>query len=256
MLRSDYVGYWGQLPLIQFIDNIAIRSYTIIMSRSARIVIPDIPHHITQRGNYRQQVFFSDEDRLVYLRLLREMAERFGMTLLGYCLMTNHVHLLVVPLHERSLSQTIGQMHLRYTGMINTRMGKTGHLWQNRFFSCPLDDEYLWRALRYIEQNPVRAGLVSTAEDYPWSSARAHLGGIDETHMLDLSRWSAVWTPMEWREYLTLSVEPIETQQIRQATQAGNTLGSPAFLDQLEQRFGRSFHRRPVGRPKKNREDK
>ena len=80
-------------------------------------------------------------------------------------------------------------------------MGKTGHLWQNRFFSCPLDDEYLWRALRYIEQNPVRAGLVATAEDYPWSSARAHLGGIDETHMLDLSRWSALWTPMEWREY-------------------------------------------------------
>ena len=114
--------------------------------------------------------------------------------------MTNHVHLLVVPLHERSLAQT-GQMHLRYTGMINTRMGETGHLWQNRFFSCPLDYEYLWRALRYIEQNPVRAGLVSTAEDYPWSSARAHLGGIDETHMLDLSRWSAVWTPMEWRGY-------------------------------------------------------
>ena len=85
---------------------------------------------------------------------------------------------------------------------------------------CPLDYEYLWRALRYIEQNPVRAGLVSTAEDYPWSSARAHLGGIDETHMLDLSRWSALWTPMEW-QYITMPVEPIETQQIRQATQAG-----------------------------------
>ena len=226
------------------------------MPRSARIVIPDIPHHMTQRGNYRQQVFFSDDDRRVYLAQLRVMAERLGMTLLGYCLMSNHVHLLGVPVHERSLAQTVGQTHLRYTVMVNTRLGRTGHLWQNRFYSCPLDEEYLWRALRYIEQNPVRAGLVATVDDYPWSSARAHLGAMDETGMLDLSRWSAVWTPVEWRDYISVTAASVETQLIREATQVGYTLGSPTFLDQLEQRFGRSFHRRSVGRPRKNREEK
>ena len=119
--------------------------------RVGRIVIPGVPHHITQRGNNRQDVFFVDDDRRVYLELLAAQAERFGLKLLGYCLMDNHVHLVATPAGEASLARAVGRTHFLYTQYVNRLHGRSGHLWQNRFYSCALDDEHLWNALVYVE---------------------------------------------------------------------------------------------------------
>ena len=151
------------------------------MPRTARIVIPGLPHHVTQRGNNRQDVFFSDADRKVYLELLGQQCETFGLAIDGYCLMTNHIHLIATPRDEGSLAKAVGRTNLYYTRYINRLHGRSGHLWQDRFFSCPLDDQYFWTAMIYVERNPVRANLVRKPWRCPWSSATAHVTGIDPT---------------------------------------------------------------------------
>jgi len=144
------------------------------MPRVARTVFADLPHHITQRGNRRETVFFNDEDRICYLSWLKEYSDKHNIEILAYCLMTNHVHLVVVPFTEESLQRVLRPLHMRYAQRINREHGWDGHLWQGRFFSCPLDEIYMWAAVRYVERNPVRAGLVRRAEDYDWSSAAGH----------------------------------------------------------------------------------
>ena len=126
----------------------------------ARVVVPGEPHHITQRGNNRQDVFFTDEDRRFYLETLKERSERYGVKILGYCLMTNHVHLVAVPRAAESLSKGIGGTHLQYARYVNRLHGRSGHLWQGRFFSIPLDAAHAVFAVRYVERNPVRARMV------------------------------------------------------------------------------------------------
>ena len=143
------------------------------MSRQARVVAEAVPHHVTQRGNNRQDIFLTDDDRRFYIDLLREKCEQFGVSLLGYCLMTNHVHFVAVPRRADSLAKTLGQTHWRYAMRFNRRYRRSGHLWQNRFYSCPLGPSHLLAALAYVDVNPVRAGLVGDAAQYPWSSARA-----------------------------------------------------------------------------------
>ncbi len=150
----------------------------------ARVVAAGVPHHITQRGNNRQDVFLLDDDRRFYLETLRERSQRHGVTLLGYCLMANHVHLVAIPERPDSLARALGQSHSRYAQGFNRRYGRTGHLWQNRFYSCPLGRTHLVRALLYVDLNPVRAGLVGRAQEYPWSSARAHTEGADPSGTL------------------------------------------------------------------------
>ena len=150
------------------------------MPRIGRVVVPDYPHHVTQRGVRRMDVFFSDEDRTTYLDLLAEQGGRYGIQFLAWCLMTNHVHLIVVPLHEHSLAKGIGEAHKRYTRSINFREGARGYLFQGRFFSCPLDVDYLLPAVRYVLGNPVRAGLVAQPWDYQWSSARWSMGLMEK----------------------------------------------------------------------------
>src|SRR4030042_765949 len=133
------------------------------MPRLARMVIPGVPHHITQRGNNRQDVFFVDDDRRVYLSLLQEPSRRYGLQLLGYCLMSNHVHLIATPARDDSLAKAVGRGHWLYTQYVNRLHGRSGHLWQNRFYSCALDEEHLVAARAYAERNPVRAKLVKQA---------------------------------------------------------------------------------------------
>ena len=133
------------------------------MARLARVVAVGEPHHLTQRGNNRQQTFFDDHDRQTYCRLLGEQAQRAGIQVLGYCLMTNHVHLVAVPERADSFARGLGRAHYLYARALHERRGGSGHLWQNRFFSCPLDRDHLWTALRYVDLNPVRAGLVEEA---------------------------------------------------------------------------------------------
>ena len=144
------------------------------MPRLARTVFADVPHHITQRGNRREDVFFDDEDRKVYLRWLGEYCKKWNVEVLAYCLMTNHIHLILRPTTKDGLQRVLKPLHMRYAQRINRLKGWKGHLWQGRFFSSPLDNTYTWSAIRYIERNPVRAGMVEKAEDYIWSSAPAH----------------------------------------------------------------------------------
>ena len=159
------------------------------MPRVARIVVPGVPHHVTQRGNNRQTVFFSDDDRRFYLALLKENSERFRLPVWAYCLMPNHVHIVATPADEDSLAKGIGRTNFRYARHINRLRRRCGHLWQNRFYSCALEEVHLWWAVRYVERNPVRAGLVRLPWRYGWSSASAHLGGADASGLLNLPVW-------------------------------------------------------------------
>ncbi|MCU0914657.1 MAG: transposase [Planctomycetes bacterium] len=131
-------------------------------------------HHITQRGNNRQDVFFVDDDRRVYLQLLQEQAGRYGLEVLAYSLMTNHVHLVAIPQAEDALAKAVGRTHFRYTQYLNRFHGRSGHLWQGRFYSCALEGRHVWTAIKYVELNPMRAKLCRRAWEYVWSSAAAH----------------------------------------------------------------------------------
>ena len=128
------------------------------MARLPRVVVVDVPHHVTQRGNNRQVIFSTDADRVTYLELLREYTQLYGLSLLGFCLMSNHVHLIALPQTPMALAHSLKQAHGRYASYWNARQRSTGHVWQGRFYSCPLDESHLWAALRYVELNPVRAG--------------------------------------------------------------------------------------------------
>jgi REP element-mobilizing transposase RayT len=149
--------------------------YFSAMARLPRVVVVDVAHHVTQRGNARQVVFESDTDRVTYLELLQESSSVHRLSLLGYCLMSNHVHLIAVPRVAAALAQSLKHTHGRYASYWNARGPSSGHVWQGRFYSCPLDDSHLWQALRYVELNPVRAGLIVAPEQWQWSSARAHV---------------------------------------------------------------------------------
>ena len=148
--------------------------------RFGRAVVVGQPHHITQRGNYGRDVFLTDGDRTVYLEWLLKGMNRHGVQLWSYCLMSNHVHFLAVPLEKDSFARCFAWLHMKHSQRLNKRSGERGHLWQGRFFSCVLDEPHAWATLRYIECNPVRAGLVQHCGDYRWSSAAARcVGKID-----------------------------------------------------------------------------
>jgi len=226
------------------------------MPRNARIVIPGVPHHLTQRGNDRRVVFLQDADYLKYLEFLCEYAGKYRVAVHGYCLMSNHSHLVLTPPDEKELARAIGRTHGRYAQYFNAAYRRSGHLWQNRFFSCALDEEHYWLALAYAERNPPRAHLVGDAGAYRWSSAAAHLGGADETGLLDLITWPTLMPPDVWRERLLLPEEEDLLLSLRLNTQTGRPLGSPDFLAHYEALLGRRLQPLPVGRPKKASEQK
>ena len=220
------------------------------MPRIARIVIPDVPYHVVQRGNNRQDVFFVDDDRRVYLGFLARYARDFGLSVLGYCLMTNHVHLLAVPETKEALAVVMGRTDGRYTQYVNRLHGRTGHLWQNRFYSCALDERHMVAAMRYLEQNPVRAGVVRKPWRYKWSSALAHVGGKDVSDLLDLQPWRRDWSERAWRRMLGESLGGPTVEAIRRHTSRGRPLGTDSFLSKMERLVGRRLRPLPVGRQK------
>ena len=220
------------------------------MPRMARVVIPGIPHHITQRGNRREQVFFTDAHYQRYLALLCDYAERHGLSIQSYCLMSNHVHLIAVPRRQSSLSRTLKPVHLRYAQEANAYLGQSGYLWQGRFFSCPLDERHFWSAVRYVERNPVCAGLVKRAEDYPFSSAAGHCGLREDPLLSDnLEQSDHVG---DWQAWLRDEDAPQTIEYLRQATRTGRPAGNEAFIKKLERTLGRRLRALPIGRPKKN----
>ena len=173
------------------------------MVRHARLVLPGVAHHVTQRGNDKQQIFFTDGDRRQYLAYLRESAARAGVALSAFCLMSNHVHLVVTPEREDSLARALGRTHLLYAQYVFKAQGRSGHLWQSRFYSCPLDEAHAHNASAYVELNPVRAAMVNEPWDYAWSSAAAHCGtGADPSGMRDLGGWFEQLPVDSWRKTL------------------------------------------------------
>ncbi|MBC8259690.1 MAG: transposase [SAR324 cluster bacterium] len=216
------------------------------MPRKSRLVIPMIPHHITHRGVRGMDLFFSNEDRILYLSLIAEAIENAGFEVLNYCLMTNHVHLIVIPHHETSLAKGIGIAHRRYSRMINKRLKTSGHLFQERFFSCAMDQPHLSVAARYVERNPIRAGLCSAAEEYHWSSARFHMGLVQQDPIASSGEWFG--SPKDWKLYLQEHTSEIEI--IRRHFKTGMPLGNYDFIKRLENETGQSWNIKPQGRPR------
>jgi len=219
------------------------------MPRIARVVAAGYPHHVTQRGNNRADVFFEDEDRRTYLQILKRYAEKTATSIWAFCLMSNHVHLLVVPENPESLAACIGRTNLTYTQFINQKYSRSGRLWQNRFFSTVIDtDQYLWAVARYIELNPVKAGIAKQPQDYGWSSCKKTLG-IEPPELVKTHEWLADINRPGYIEFLR-QANAQSDYKIRRATATGRPLGNDAFLTKLEGMLARQLLRKKAGRPK------
>jgi putative transposase len=219
------------------------------MPRIARVCAAGCPHHITQRGNNKEKVFFDDEDRRLYLDILQRYKNKYGIKILAYCLMGNHVHILVAPGQEMALARAMGGTNLVYTQHVNRKYNRSGRLWQNRFFSSVVEEEsYLWAVMRYMEQNPVRARLVKKAEGYPWSSARAHVLGVEDD-VVSRENGFKEKEIRSYREFLREEQEEINAA-IRRATSTGRPLGGEGFIRKLEKRLNRDLFPKKGGRPK------
>jgi putative transposase len=201
------------------------------LARLARVVVPGIPHHVTQRGNRRQTTFFSDEDYAAYLRLAAEAFRAAGVEVWAYCLMPNHVHLIATPPEGGSLAEAVSATHVRYTRRINHREQCTGYLWQGRFASYPMDEDYLLACARYVGMNPVRAGLRSRAVDWPWSSVAAQLSGRPDPLVTTAPLRERLGQGLG--RFFETDVDEVELRLLRQATATGRPLGSAAWVSAL-----------------------
>ena len=219
------------------------------MARISRIIAAGYPHHVTQRGVRSMAIFQNDEDRRCYLQYVKEETERFGVEILSWCLMTNHVNFIAVPREETSLTRGFGAVHRKYTRKKNCSDGVRGYLFQGRFASCVLDERHLMAAAHYVETNPVRAGLVKAAWDYPWSSATYHIGQT-ETDFLVADR-TLLGLVEDWQSFLA-GLKDLQPETIRLATRTGHPAGDPSFIESLEHLTGRTLKRGKPGRPLKN----
>ena len=217
------------------------------MVRIARVVAPEYPHHIIQRGNRRQQVFFRKEDYEEYLRLLKQYSIKYGLKVVSYCLMPNHVHLIVVPKQKESLAQAIGETHRNYTTIINRREKWTGYLWQGRFHSYVLDENYLIAAVRYILLNPVRARIVKEAEEYAWSSVKVHLGEEKSSIVEDGLLKEYI---NDWNNFLKSETSTNEIEELRKHEKTGRPLGNDGFIVGLEKILKVRLRKQKPGRKK------
>jgi len=210
------------------------------MPRAARIVVPGVPHHVTQRGNRRQPTFFRPDDYVIYRKIAAEVFRESGVEVWAYCLMPNHVHLIATPKPGGSLSRAVGETHVRYTRMVNRREGWTGFLWQGRFASFPMDDGYLRKCIRYIGLNPVRAGLVARAIDWPWSSVAAHVEGRFDPLILPGPVERAVAGDLA--TFFESDIEDADRQRLRRASIEGQPLGSADWVKGLRKEAAGDTH--------------
>lgn len=218
------------------------------MARLARLVVPGLPHHVTQRGNGRARTFFSDADYALYRDLLAEHCQAARVAVWAWCLMPNHVHLILVPSDADGLRRALAAVHRRYAGIIQARRGRSGHFWQGRFGSVVLDEEHLAAAVRYVSLNPVRARLAAKPQDWRWSSVRAHLGDRDDGLT---AREPVLARYAPFRAFLDEAGDQDALARLRAAETIGRPLGSASFLARLEKRFGRAL--RPAKRGPKPR---
>ena len=204
------------------------------MPRQARVVAVDVPHHITHRGNNRQDVFLSDEDRCRYQQLLSLHLRACRVDLLGWCWMTNHVHMIAVPRREDSLARLIRRVHSGHAQQFNRTHHRDGHLWKSRFYSCALDPDHLDAALLYVDLNPVRAAITTEATAWRWSSARAHATGRDDSGLLDWLSLEGFGGCADWAARLSQPRDEQAADQLRTATQSGKPFGDEHFQRKLE----------------------
>jgi putative transposase len=217
------------------------------MARLARVVVPGLPHHLTQRGNRRQRTFFRKDDYRAYLDLMAEWCERCEVAVWAYCLMPDHVHMIVVPSSEDGLRRAIGEAHRRYTRRVNFRQQWRGHLWQGRFSSFVMDKAYLLACSRYVERNPVRAGLCKRPREYQWSSAAAHLSRQDD---LLVQVDPLLKLVPSWAKHLSVEPDEETVRQLRRHEATGRPAGSERFLKRLEKLLDRVLRPRKPGRKK------
>lgn len=217
------------------------------MVRIPRLVLTGCPHHVIQRGNRRQPVFFCDDDYEIYKSLLVEHCKKAGTDIWAYCLMPNHVHLVLVPKYKDGLRGSLGEAHRCYTRHINSSKGWRGHLWQERFASFPMDYDNLLSVVRYIEFNPVRAGIVEKPEDYIWSSAKAHLFIADDRAVKVAPMLNMI---DDWKSFLK-DVSDEEIDEFRLHERTGRPLGSRYFLKKIKNITGRDFIPKKRGPKKK-----
>jgi putative transposase len=215
------------------------------MARLARAVFPGLPHHVTQRGNGRQQTFFRDSDYALYRDLLREHCAAADLAVWAWVLMPNHVHLVLVPSDEDGLSRALARVHRIYAGRIHERLQRTGHFWQGRFGCVAMDEVHCHSALRYVALNPLRARLVNRAAEWPWSSARAQFG-IEHDLLTDVAAVRALVPDFE--ALLSAAEDEEAERRLRRAERIGRPVGSSAFLDRLEREYGRSVKAAKRGR--------
>ena len=219
------------------------------MPRVARIIAKDYPYHVTQRGNYRQSVFESVADYRQYLEWLKEYSEKYSLDIWSYCLMSNHVHFVCVPRNDNSLARTLNTLHMRYSQYYNRKKGIAGHLWQGRYYSSILDDMHLYTAMRYVENNPVRAGIVQEPEGYTWSSARGHCGIVSDGILSDTCHLCDEID--DWSRYLREHESSEVVERLRVNLMSGRPCGDNNFIKSIEAVVGRSLEIRPRGRPRK-----
>jgi putative transposase len=217
------------------------------MPRQARIILPGYPHHVTQRGNRRQQTFFDDEDYALYRDLMAAACAQFRVRCWACCLMPNHVHLVLEPADETGLARAVAQAHQRYTRHVNSREGWTGFLWQGRFYSCAMDEAHALTAVRYAERNPVAARLVSRAQDWAWSSARYHVTGAPDGLSMAIGYLDRI---RDWPAYLADGLSADEEARLGYFTETGFPMGADAWLAGLETKSSRRLRPRPRGRPR------
>jgi REP-associated tyrosine transposase len=221
------------------------------MARLARVVAVDVAHHVTQRGNARQYILSSDAERMVYLDLLRQAVQLYPLSLIGYCLMSNHVHLVIIPGKPDALALALKRAHGQYASYWNASHASSGHAWQGRFYSCPLDPTHLWEALRYAELNPVRAGLVAEPQAWKWSSAAAHCGMAEPDICLATEPWRQHWSASTWRMFLGEEETESSLAALRKCTHTGRPYGSEEFVKTLEMQTSRPLSPGKGGRPAK-----
>jgi len=212
------------------------------MARIKRIVLPYIPHHITQRGVRSMNIFFKDEDYSYYKELLLTQCQLHDLEVLSYCFMTNHVHLIVIPKNRESLSKAIGETHRLYTRKINFEQKVKGHLFQERFYSTPLDERHFLHALRYVEQNPVKAHMVKYPWEYKYSSVRYRLNLIQDDKLL--SNCDAIDSIVDYKEFLQ---ENIQTKFIEEKTRTGKPCGDEVFYEKIKLMTGKDYNNKKPG---------
>jgi putative transposase len=220
------------------------------MPRRPRFAPPGLALHVTQRGNFGQPTFFTDADRLFYLKLLERHSEEHRVRVIAWCMMSNHSHLIVIPDEEEALSNMMERLAGDYAKFLNCRLRRSGHLWKDRYFACVLDEKHFACALRYVELNPVRARMTSRAEEYRWSTAAVHLGFKKAPPWLDTQTFESRFDLDYWRLALGEKKPHRELAAIRKATRHGIPLGSARFVAELEERFGVAFPK-PKSAPRK-----